>query len=139
MSKKEPVQPMQKPIPLFKEIKELIEQSRQHVALTVNFAMTMLYWQIGKRLNEEVKGKDRSEVYGKEIVSTLWRQLYDEYGSAFSEKNLRRMMQFASIFSDREIVLSLIRQLSWTHILSIIPIDNPLKRNFYIDRLASND
>ncbi|HPM35555.1 MAG TPA: DUF1016 N-terminal domain-containing protein, partial [Spirochaetota bacterium] len=105
----------------------------------VNFAMTMLYWQIGKRLNEEVKGKDRSEVYGKEIVSTLWRQLYDEYGSAFSEKNLRRMMQFASIFSDREIVLSLIRQLSWTHILSIIPIDNPLKRNFYIDRLASND
>ena len=133
MSKKEPVQPMQKPIPLFKEIKELIEQSRQHVALTVNFAMTMLYWQIGKRLNEEVKGKDRSEVYGKEIVSTLWRQLYDEYGSAFSEKNLRRMMQFASIFSDREIVVSLIRQLSWTHMLAIIPIDDPLKRDFYIE------
>ncbi|MFZ3115074.1 MAG: DUF1016 N-terminal domain-containing protein [Syntrophales bacterium] len=36
------------------EIKTLIEQSRQQVAVTVNATMTMLYWQIGRRINQEV-------------------------------------------------------------------------------------
>jgi predicted nuclease of restriction endonuclease-like (RecB) superfamily len=64
---------------------------------------------------------------------TLWRQLTDEYGASFSEKNLRRMMQFAEIFPDEQIVVSVIRQLSWTHILAVLPIDDPLKRAFYIE------
>jgi predicted nuclease of restriction endonuclease-like (RecB) superfamily len=55
-----------------------------------------------------------------------------EYGKAFTEKSLRRMMQFALTFSDEKIVVSLIRQLSWTHILAVIPIVDPLKREFYI-------
>ncbi|MDI6793948.1 MAG: PDDEXK nuclease domain-containing protein [bacterium] len=117
---------------LFSEIKSLIEQSRQQVAVTVNAAMTMLYWQIGKRINEEVL-KDKRAKYGKQIVATLGRQLVEEYGSSFSEKNLRRMMQFASVFPDYEKVVSLIRQLSWTHILAVIPIENQLKREFYIE------
>ena len=55
-----------------------------------------------------------------------------EYGAAFSEKNIRRMMQFAEVFPDMSIVVSLIRQLTWTHILAIIPISDALKRDFYI-------
>lgn len=50
-----------------------------------------------------------------------------------TEKNIRRMMQFASVFPDIEIVVSLIRQLSWTHILAVLPIEDPLKRDFYIE------
>jgi predicted nuclease of restriction endonuclease-like (RecB) superfamily len=92
----------------------------------------MLYWQIGKRINDEIN-KDRSETYGKQIVATLWRQLENDYGTAFSEKNLRRMMQFSEVFPDEKIVVSLIRQLSWTHILAIIPIEDTLKRAFYIE------
>lgn len=42
------------------------------------------------------------------------------------------MMQFAEIFPEEKIVVSLIRQLSWTHLLAIIPIEDPLKREFYI-------
>lgn len=114
-------------------IKQLIEQSRQQVAVAVNATMSLLYWQIGKKINEEIDGKNHSEVYGKQIVSTLRRQLVAEYGTAFSEKNLRRMMQFAAEFPDEKIVVSLIRQLSWTHILAIIPIKDPLKREFYIE------
>ncbi|MBS1748546.1 MAG: DUF1016 family protein [Bacteroidetes bacterium] len=117
---------------LFFSIKTLIEQSRQQVAVTVNAAMSMLYWQIGKRINEELNLHNRSEGYGKQIVATLWRQLSAEYGASFSEKNLRRMMQFAATFPDEKIVVSLIRQLSWTHILVVIPIEDPLKRDFYI-------
>jgi predicted nuclease of restriction endonuclease-like (RecB) superfamily len=114
-------------------IKELIDQSKQQMAVAVNATMSMLYWQIGSKINQEIKGKDRSESYGKQIVSTLWRQLEAEYGTSFSEKNLRRMVQFADTFPDEKIVVSLIRQLSWTHILAIIPIEDPLKRDFYIE------
>jgi len=116
---------------LANDIKSLIEQSKQQVVLAVNATMSMLYWQIGKRINDEIS-KDRSETYGKQIVATLWRQLENDYGTAFSEKNLRRMMQFAEVFPDEKIVVSLIRQLSWTHILAIIPVKDSLKREFYI-------
>lgn len=43
------------------------------------------------------------------------------------------MMQFASVFQENEIVVSLKRQLSWTHLLAVIPIEDPLKRMFYIE------
>ncbi len=118
---------------LFTEIKNLIDNSRNKVATVVNAEMTMLYWKIGKRINDEIGTQSRAEGYGKQIVATLWRQLSDEYGALFSEKNLRRMMQFAKVFSDETIVVSLIRQLSWTHIIALIPIEDPLKRDFYIE------
>lgn len=43
------------------------------------------------------------------------------------------MMQFAEMFPDEKIVVSLIRQLTWTHIIAIIPITDPVKREFYIE------
>lgn len=115
------------------EIKSLIEQSKQQLSVTVNATMSILYWQIGKRINEEINLQSRTESYGKQIVATLWRQLETEYGTSFSEKNLRRMMQFANVFPDEKIVVSLIRQFSWTHFLAVIPIEDPLKRMFYIE------
>lgn len=118
---------------LFTEIKSLIDNSRNKVATVVNAEMTMLYWKIGKCINDEIGTQSRAEGYGKQIVATLWQQLSDEYGALFSEKNLRRMMQFAKVFSDETIVVSLIRQLSWTHIIALIPIEDPLKRDFYIE------
>lgn len=118
---------------LFTSIKALIEQSKQQVALSVNTTMSMLYWKIGKQINEELKVHHRAESYGKQIVATLWRQLVAEYGASFSEKNLRRMMQFAAAFPDKKIVNSLISQLSWSHIKILIPVSDPLKREFYIE------
>ena len=95
--------------------------------------MSALYWEIGNRINQDLLKEKRAE-YGKQIVSQLAKQLQTEYGSnSFSEKNLRRMMQFASVFPDRKIVVSLIRQFSWTHIIAFIPIQDELKRSFYME------
>jgi predicted nuclease of restriction endonuclease-like (RecB) superfamily len=116
---------------LFVSIKKLIDQSRQQVAMSVNSNMSLLYWQIGKMVSEDIL-KDKRANYGKQIVATLSRQLETEYGTTFSEKNLRRMMQFASVFPEANIVVPLIQQLSWSHIKEIIPISNPLQREFYI-------
>lgn len=117
---------------LFVSIKQLIEQSKQNVVVVVNATMSMLYWQIGKRISEELQNRSSSEMYGKQLVASLCRPLESEYGTSFSEKNVRRMIQFSERFPDEKMVVSLIRQLSWTHILALIPIEDPLKRDFYI-------
>ena len=80
----------------------------------------------------EVLSKERA-AYGQQIVVSVARQLVQEYGASFGEKNLRRMMQFAEVFPEEEIVVSLIRQLSWTHFIALLPIKNPLQRDFYAE------
>lgn len=117
---------------LLADVQSMIEQTRAGVAQTVNTGMTSLYWRIGKRIQSEILQGQRAD-YGKEIVATLSRQLVSRFGTGFSEKSLRRMMQFAEVFPDSEIVVSLIRQLSWTHILALIPLKEPLQREFYAE------
>ena len=114
---------------LVADVRSMIEQTRKGVAHAVSAGMTLLYWRIGKRIQTEVLEGRRAD-YGKKIVSTLSRQLAKEFGVGFSEKSLRRMVQFAEVFPDSEIVVLLIRQLSWTHILALIPLKDPLRCEF---------
>lgn len=117
---------------LFGEIKALIEDGRQQVAVTVNAAMTMLYWQIGHRVNEEILKRKRAE-YGQQIVVSLAQQLTEEYGRGWSAKQLRHCIRFAEIFPEREIVSTLWRQFSWSHLKTIMYLEDPLKRAFYVE------
>ncbi len=96
---------------LIDELRQMIDRARESVASTVNSTLAMLYWHVGSRMQTEVLHNERAE-YGNKIVATVSRQLAAEYGGAFTEKNLRRMVQFAQIFSEKEIVVSLIRQLT---------------------------
>jgi len=117
---------------LFNEIRDLILEARLCTAHAVNAGLTLLYWQVGGRIRHEVLKEKRAE-YGAEIVSALGRQLEADFGRGFAEKNLRRMVQFAEVFPDREIVVSLIRQLTWTHFVALIPLKDPLQRDFYAE------
>ena len=120
------------PKALLSDVRELIFEARGQVAQMVNAGLTMLYWQVGQRIRQDTLNEKRAE-YGEKIVVSLSRQLEKEFGRGFAEKNLRRMVQFAEVFPDRKIVVSLIRQLSWTHFLALIPIEEPLKRDFYAE------
>ena len=117
---------------LFADVQSMIEQTRAGVARAVNAGMTSLYWRIGKRIQSEILQGQRAD-YGKEIVATLSRQLVSKFGTGFSEKTLRRMMQFAEVFPDREIVATLSRQLSWSHFSELLPLKEPLQREFYAE------
>lgn len=117
---------------LIADIKHIIEQSRQNVAVVVNSTITLMYWQIGKRINEDILQNQRAE-YGKEVVLSLSKQLTAEYGKGWGEKQLRQCMQFAQVFVDKEIVYTLCRQLSWSHIRLVMYMENTLKRDFYIE------
>jgi len=79
---------------LFPEISALIDQVEGAVVSQANHALTLLFWKIGKRVNEAVLQNQRAD-YGKQIVVTLARQLTGKYGRNFEERNFRRMLQFS--------------------------------------------
>lgn len=116
--------------PLVNDLVSLIEEGKKQLAFAANAAMTMTYWRIGKRINEDILDNKRAD-YGKRIVVSVSRQLIIRYGKNYEEKNLRRMMQFAQVFDDEQIVVPMVRQLSWSHFMILIPLKNPLQRDFY--------
>nr|WP_304004292.1 DUF1016 N-terminal domain-containing protein [Methyloversatilis discipulorum] len=81
--------------------------------------------------------KGERAAYGEQIVSAVMRQLEADYGRGLSEKNLRHMLRFAEAFPDEAIVSAARRQLSWTHCRTLIYIDDPLKRDFYLQMTTS--
>jgi predicted nuclease of restriction endonuclease-like (RecB) superfamily len=120
---------------LFKELSQLIEQSKNKVVSYANSTLTLLFWQVGKMINEHVLQNKRAE-YGKQIVVTVSRQLTEKYGRNFEEKNLRRMMQFADQFAAEQNVVTVSRHLSWSHIITLLPIKQYEAKHFYAMQTA---
>ena len=61
---------------------------------------------------------------------TLSRELTVEYGRGFSHTEITRMIRFAQLFPDEAIVVTLSQQLSWSHFHALLPIKDPLARDF---------
>ena len=120
---------------LLDDLVALIETGKQQVAVAVNSALTLTYWQVGKRINENVLDCKRAE-YGKQVVVSLAKALVRQYGKSFEARNLRRMMQFAEQFSDPKIVSPLVSQLSWTHFVVLLSIKDNEARLFYANKSA---
>jgi hypothetical protein len=109
------------PETLLGDVRALIEETRSGVAATVNAALTLMYWRVGVRIRQDILGQGRAE-YGKEILQTLSAKLVRDYGRGWSQRNLAYMVQFAEAFEDERIVVTLSRQLSWSHFLALIPL-----------------
>lgn len=114
------------------DLKKLILESKSNVAVLVNSTITILYWKIGRRIQNEVLIGNRAS-YGKQIVVTLSRQLVSEFGNGFTEKNLWRMIQFYNSFPEEDKIVTLSRHLSWSHFIELLPINLELQRMFYIE------
>jgi len=113
---------------IFDNIKELVINSRNRVYATVNTEMLNLYWNIGKAIMEIQQGDERA-TYGETVLEKLSQKLTNEFGKGFSKRNLERMRKFYIYFPIATTVLS---QLSWSHYLELLKIDDESKRNFYI-------
>ena len=115
---------------VFDKIAGLIEQSRERIASTINEEMVLLYWNIGMTIKEEIMKSERGE-YGKRTMNELSSKLTQRYGKGFSTQNLWYMVQ---LYDEYPILHSLrgeLRGLSWTHIRTLLPIKDELKRKFY--------
>ena len=117
---------------VFSDVREMILRTREGVAKSVNTGLTLLYWRIGHRIQNEILNHERAE-YGKEVIASLSSSLTSEFGRGFGKRNLFTMVRFAEVFSDIEIVQSLIAQLGWTHFQALLPLKDPLQREFYAE------
>lgn len=127
-----PMSPIFPSNPLLSDVRLLIDAARQRVASTVNAELTQLYWQIGNRVNVELLQGQRAE-YGKQVIAELAKQLTTEFGKGWSERQLHYCLRVAEVFPDAKILHTLCSELSWSHLRLIIQIDEPLKRDFYIE------
>lgn len=116
---------------LFEDVVKLIQQGKAHVAREVNSTMVLLYWSIGKRINDEILLEKRAN-YGDQIINHVSAQLNIQFGKGYSRSSLFRMVSFARLYTDNQIVATVLRQLSWSHILFLCQIDDKIKRDFYL-------
>ena len=93
------------PEKLLAELRDLIHEARRQTAQAVNAALTITYWRVGDRIRREILKLKRAE-YGEQILQALSAKLEMEFGRGFAEKNLRRMIQFAEVFPDQQIVVA---------------------------------
>ena len=115
---------------LYADIKQLISEARSTVVKQVNQTLTVTYWQIGKRISIEILDSNRAE-YGKQVLRQLSQQLSDEFGKGFGYRNLLRMKLFYEYFPEQEKVTTLSSQLSWSHFVELLKLEDDIQREFY--------
>jgi len=116
-----PLQPLQ---PLLADVRQLIDAARQRVAQAVNAELTQLYWLIGRRISTELLHGQRAD-YGKQVMAELARQLTADFGKGWSEQQLRHCVRLAEVFAQESILSTLRRELTWSHLKTLIYIDAP--------------
>ena len=117
---------------LFQEIGQLIDAAKQRAAVAINAEITLLYWQVGKRIQTEILQGQRAE-YGKQVMYHLSQHLTQAYGKGWGERQLHYCVVLADAFPNQEILHTLSAKLSWSHLKLLIGIEDPLKRDFYIE------
>ncbi|TWW10070.1 DUF1016 domain-containing protein [Planctomyces bekefii] len=117
---------------LLEDLRKLIDTARKSVAKTVNSTMTLLYWQIGKRIYTEILNENRAE-YGKQIVINISEELTLLYGKGWSPRQIRYCLQIAELFPEFKIWHTMCAKLSWSHIRLLIRIEDALKRDFFTE------
>jgi predicted nuclease of restriction endonuclease-like (RecB) superfamily len=116
---------------LLSDVVQLIQQGRQRVATEINSTVVLLYWAIGKRINDEMLLDKRAE-YGDQIIDSVSLQLTLQFGKGYSRSALFRMVRFARFYPNHQIVATVSRQLTWSHVVLLCQMEDALKRDFYL-------
>ncbi len=113
---------------LLGKISEVYATGQARAAQAVNVHITETYWQIGRDIVEfEQEGNTRA-IYGKGLLDRLSRDLTLRHGKGFSRSNVVRIRQFYLAYPKGATLSHL---LSWSHIVELLKIDDPLERGFY--------
>ena len=115
----------------FDEIATLISAARQRAVQAVNTTLIDLYWQVGQTISRKIEQAQ----WGDGVVAQLAEHLARTQPGlrGFTRPNLFRMRQFYEAYRDETIVSALLRQLPWTHNLTILnQSKRPEEREFYL-------
>ena len=117
---------------LYNDVGQIINKSRQRLASLANTEICMMHWHIGKRIKEDVLYSQRAE-YGKQILKNLSNKLSTQFGKGWSDRKLLHCIRCAYTFTEDEIIYAVSIQLTWTHLRSLMFIEERLKRQFYME------
>jgi len=122
----------------FDKITDLLKQARIKVVKTVNQTMVVTYYEIGRMIVEEEQGGSERAEYGKHILKELSKRLSVEFGKGFSVTNIQQMKTFYLTYQKQQ-TLSVNFELSWSHYLKLMRIDDEAERKFYeLEAISSN-
>lgn len=126
----------------FSQIVDLLQSARSQVVRTINQTMVTTYFEIGRMIvEEEQNGRGRAE-YGQSLLQDLSKVLTTEFGKGFSVTNIQQMRNFYLVYQKQQTVsvkfmeanqqtVSADFNLSWSHYLKLMRIDDENERNFY--------
>ncbi|MDR2837140.1 MAG: PDDEXK nuclease domain-containing protein [Azonexus sp.] len=120
--------------PLISEIAQIIDQARSHARRSVNSAMVVSYWEIGRLIVEHEQQGNARAAYGQRQLAELSARLTELLGKGFDERNLRHMRSFFQCFPIRNAVRS---ELTWTHYRALLRVENPAAREWYAQEAIS--
>ena len=113
---------------LVEDARKIIDTARSQAVRSVDFSRVQMYWNLGKRIfEEEQQGKERAD-YGSYLIKNLAATLEQEYGSGFSERQLKFCRQFYKVYPIGNTLRS---QLNWSQYRALIQISDPDKREYY--------
>jgi len=121
---------------IFERVAHIIETRKLSAGTYANREVTLMYWEIGQYVGSILLGGERAE-YGKRIVAALAQQLTERYGNSFERTKITRMIMFAKLFPDYDIVAPLAQQLSWSHFQELLPVKNDDARMYYAQDVAN--
>lgn len=124
------------PVSLIDSLRELIIQSRQRVLRAVDTVQVQTCWEVGRHIVEFEQGGENRATYGQRLISGLAETLTLEFGKGFDTSNLRYMRLFYQAFPKRD---ALRHELSWTHYRTLLRVDSPAARQWYMHEAADQN
>ncbi len=120
----------------YQKVADTLQTARTQAGYAVNSAMVEAYWEVGRQIVEEEQSGAHKAEYGKNILGYLSKRLTKEYGTGYDRTNLQHMRRFFLTFENCDAVR---RELSWTHYRSLLRVEKPQAREFYIAEAISNN
>jgi predicted nuclease of restriction endonuclease-like (RecB) superfamily len=113
---------------LLGQIADAYAQGRAQALRVVNIQLLETYWQIGQYIVEFEQGGQATAQYGQGLLKVLSQDLTIRLGKGFSRSNLTRFRQFYLVYPNCATVS---HNLSWSHIIELLKVENGLERSFY--------
>ena len=121
----------------YRDVRDILENARSNAYVVANDIMTYAYWNVGKRIVEqELKGSAKAK-YGSYIIKRLAQELLDQYGTGFSIANIKNCRQLYVTFPQDSFGYSMIGKVHWSHLRTIMRLEDAEERNFYLQETAT--
>lgn len=113
---------------LLARLSDTYAQGKTQAVQAVNSQLIETYWQLGQHIVEFEQGGSERAIYGKALLNQLAADLTLRHGRGFSRSNLVYMRLF---YLRYPISQKPSHQLSWSHYVELLKIDDELERGFY--------